>query len=71
MNNTMSTVTTYTDGSISQKHVISYDPGNTETTMRGMVTTHPSGKVDLCGEFNGEGFNLNIDPNTGRVELFV
>ena len=50
---------------------ISYDQGNTSTTMCGVVTTHSSGGITLCGEFNGEGFNLMIDPNTGKVELFV
>ena len=50
---------------------ISYDQGNTETTMCGVITTHSSGEITLCGEFNGEGFNLLIDPNTGKVMLDV
>ena len=48
---------------------ISFDKGNTDHTMMGTVTTHPSGNVQLCGEFNGQGFNLLINPNNGEVEL--
>lgn len=48
---------------------ISFDKGNTNHTMMGTVTTHDSGNISLCGEFNGQGFNLLIDPNTGEVEL--
>ena len=53
------------------KNDISFDPGNTESTMTGIVSTHTNGSFTLCGEFNGEGFNLMINPNSGRVELFV
>ena len=48
---------------------ISFDKGNTDHTMMGTVTTHKSGNISLCGEFNGQGFNLLVNPNTGEVEL--
>ena len=48
---------------------ISFDKGNTDHTMMGQITSHSTGSFTLCGEFNGEGFNLLVNPNTGEVVL--
>ena len=45
--------------------------GNTDNKMTGLVTVKEGQKVTLCGEYNGEGFNLEIDITTGEIELFV
>ena len=49
---------------------ISFDKGNTDHTMTGVITTHDRGDFTLCGELNGQGFNLVDNPNTGEGELY-
>ena len=51
-------------------HNIQFDNGNTDHTMTGLLTTNSTGIVNLCGEFNGQGFDLVINTETGEVELF-
>ncbi len=49
---------------------IKFDNGNTDHTMTGLVTVFESNVINLCGELDGQGFDLQIDTETGVVTLF-